>query len=245
MRLDLVAADAVERARRNRPGVSSRPTSRSRSSTARRPLSSARSRTCSTTRPSGARPAVRSKSSCVTARSSCATTAPGSTTRTFPYVFDRFYRARSARGPAGLGPRPRRSTRRSGRGRRHAHAPAAERPPPGLRHFSRDLSGRSHRALVRSAENPRPKGAAHGEADEAQGCSGSGGRSRGRRRRRRRSRPRQLSPKRGEQGDRQRRREAARRQSQQAQRGAQEAPSRTGSTRPSRPAGSARLRATR
>ena len=58
VRLDLVAADAIERTRRNRPGdrVRDRPGRVDRLRRARR-RSSARSPTCSTTRPSGARPA--------------------------------------------------------------------------------------------------------------------------------------------------------------------------------------------
>ena len=63
VRLDLLAADAVERARRNRPGRHVLDaTSRSPSSTASRGRSSARSRTSSTTRRSGARPGPRSRS---------------------------------------------------------------------------------------------------------------------------------------------------------------------------------------
>ena len=64
------------------PRSPSRPTSRSRWSTAPRRRSSARSRTCSTTRPSGARRAARSRSASTAARSRCATTARGSPRRT-------------------------------------------------------------------------------------------------------------------------------------------------------------------
>ena len=81
----------------------------------------------------------RSRSASATARSPCATTAPGSPRRTCRYVFDRFYRARTARGmpgsglglaivQAGRGGPRRPGRRRARRGRRHAHAPAAERP---------------------------------------------------------------------------------------------------------------------
>ena len=84
-------ARAAEPARR----LLRRPTSRSRPSTARRPRSSARLRTCSTTRPSGARPAARSRSASVPARSPSVTTAPGSPRRTCPTSST----ASTARGP--------------------------------------------------------------------------------------------------------------------------------------------------
>ena len=83
VRLDLLAADAVERTRRNRESTWSR-ISRSLSSTASRQASSAPWPTCSTTPPSGARRTDRWSSASGTARSSCATTARGSTTPTSP-----------------------------------------------------------------------------------------------------------------------------------------------------------------
>ena len=83
VRLDLVAAEAVERAQRNRPGRDVHLRSGGDRSFAASPRrSSAQSGTCSTTRPSGARPAARSSWPSRTGRSSCAITALGSPTRT-------------------------------------------------------------------------------------------------------------------------------------------------------------------
>ena len=83
VRLDLVTADAIERTRRNRPGVTFKPElaeSMIRGRSRRR--SSVQSRTCSTTRRNGARRTARSKSRSATASSPCVTTGRGSTRKT-------------------------------------------------------------------------------------------------------------------------------------------------------------------
>ena len=65
--------------------------------------SRSRSGTCWTTRPSSARPAPRSRCACGPASSPCAITARASRPADLPHVFDRFYRAPSARGVPGSG----------------------------------------------------------------------------------------------------------------------------------------------
>jgi hypothetical protein len=82
IRLDLLTADAVERARRNRPESPSSPSSKSPWCTAYLPRSSAPSPTCSTTPRSGARRTAKSRSPSAMVTSPFATTARGSTRRT-------------------------------------------------------------------------------------------------------------------------------------------------------------------
>ena len=77
---------------------------RSRRSSAASPsASAARSRTCSTTRSSGARPAGGSRSTCADGTLAIRDHGPGFDEADLPHVFDRFYRADSARGMPGSG----------------------------------------------------------------------------------------------------------------------------------------------
>ncbi len=138
VRLDLVAGDAVERTRRNRPGVSIK-TDFEESLVHGVPETIDRAvgnllDNAAKWSPPGGEVEIVVRDGEVTVRDH----GPGIDDEDLPYVFDRFYRARSARGPAGLGPRPRdrapgrgvarrhRRRRASGR-RRHAHALPPER----------------------------------------------------------------------------------------------------------------------
>ena len=104
VRLDLLVADAVERARRNRPGgrLHRRPRA-SRSSTASRRRSSARSGNlldnAAKWSPAGGEVEVAVRDGRLVVRDH----GPGIADEDLPYVFDRFYRARSARGMPGSG----------------------------------------------------------------------------------------------------------------------------------------------
>ena len=96
------SAEAVERARRNRPGVAFELDAEESVVHGVPGRSSGRSRTCSTTRRSGARPTGRSRWPCggeLTVRDH----GPGIADEDLPHVFDNFYRAPSARGMPGSG----------------------------------------------------------------------------------------------------------------------------------------------
>ena len=130
VRLDLVAAEAIERTRRNRPGVDVQPAARgvARARRSRR-RSSAPSRTCSTTRRSGARRAARSTSTVHDGELAVRDHGPGIAEEDVPFIFDRFYRAPSARSMPGLGPRPR--DRAPGRRGARRHRSSVEAPEGG------------------------------------------------------------------------------------------------------------------
>jgi two-component system sensor histidine kinase MprB len=103
VRLDLLAADAVERARRNRPGVAF--TTRFEESvvhgvsgTIERAISNLLDNAAKWS-PPGAEVEVEVRENRVTVRDH----GPGIADEDLPYVFDRFYRARSARGMPGSG----------------------------------------------------------------------------------------------------------------------------------------------
>ncbi len=103
MRLDLLAADAVERARRNRPGVPFA-TSLQESvvhgvpGTIERAISNLLDNAAKWS-PPGAEVEVDVRDDRVVVRDH----GPGIADEDLPYVFDRFYRARSARGMPGSG----------------------------------------------------------------------------------------------------------------------------------------------
>jgi two-component system sensor histidine kinase MprB len=103
VRLDLVAADAVERTRRNRPGVVFRTeleesSVRGVSATLERAIGNLLDNAAKWSPPGGeVEVAVRAGE--VTVRDH----GPGIAEEDLPYVFDRFYRARSARGLPGSG----------------------------------------------------------------------------------------------------------------------------------------------
>ena len=145
VRLDLLVADAVERARRNRPEVAysvelEPAVVQGVPATIERAvgnlLDNAAKWSPRRRRGRGRRSA--------TGGSRCETTALASPDEDLPYVFDRFYRARGARGMPGIRARAgdrssggrvarRRRGRRACRGRWHAHgAHARRRPGPGV-----------------------------------------------------------------------------------------------------------------
>ena len=104
MRLDLVAAEAVERARRNRPGVAFELTLEESlvhgvPGQIERAISNLLDNAAKWSPPGGT---VEVDGARRRGRR-CATTAPGSPTEDLPHVFDRFYRAPSARGMPGSG----------------------------------------------------------------------------------------------------------------------------------------------
>ena len=138
VRLDLVAADAVERTRRNRPGVSFK-TDFEESLVNGVPATIDRAvgnllDNAAKWSPPGGEVEIAVRGAEVTVRDH----GPGIDEEDLPYVFDRFYRARSARGQPGSGlglaivtpgrrvPRRQRRRRAPG-GRRHAHALPPER----------------------------------------------------------------------------------------------------------------------
>jgi two-component system sensor histidine kinase MprB len=103
VRLDLVTADAIERAERNRPGVSIKPdlretTVRGAPRTIERAVSNLLDNAAKWS-PPGAAIEVAVRDGEVTVRDH----GPGIAESDLPYVFDRFYRAPSARGTPGSG----------------------------------------------------------------------------------------------------------------------------------------------
>jgi two-component system sensor histidine kinase MprB len=103
VRLDLLAADAVERARRNRPGVAfttrfEETVVRGVPGTIERAISNLLDNAAKWS-PPGAEVEVEVREDRVTVRDH----GPGIADEDLPYVFDRFYRARSARGMPGSG----------------------------------------------------------------------------------------------------------------------------------------------
>jgi two-component system sensor histidine kinase MprB len=103
VRLDLLAADAVERARRNRPGVAfttrfDETVVRGVPGTIERAISNLLDNAAKWS-PPGAEVEVEVREDRVTVRDH----GPGIADEDLPYVFDRFYRARSARGMPGSG----------------------------------------------------------------------------------------------------------------------------------------------
>ena len=103
VRLDLLTADAVERARRNRPGVEfsaelEETVVRGVPATIERAIANLLDNAAKWT-PSGGEVEVRVRDGRLTVRDH----GPGIADEDLPYVFDRFYRARSARGMPGSG----------------------------------------------------------------------------------------------------------------------------------------------
>ncbi len=139
VRLDLLAADAVERTRRNRPGVEFE-TDFEESLVHGVPASIERAvanllDNAAKWSPPDGEVEVTVKDGEVVVRDH----GPGIDEADLPYVFDRFYRASSARGMPGSGlglaivrqvaeSHGGERSRRAGRGRRHAHEPPPERP---------------------------------------------------------------------------------------------------------------------
>ena len=135
VRLDLVTADAIERTRRNRPGVSFKPDLeesliRGVPATIERAVSNLLDNAAKWS-PPGGEVEVTVRDGELTVRDH----GPGIDEADLPFVFDRFYRAPSARGHAGLGARAGdrppggRGARRHGRRRprrRRRHADAAD-----------------------------------------------------------------------------------------------------------------------
>ncbi len=143
VRLDLVAADAVERTRRHRPGVTFN-TDLAESVVRGVPASLERAignvlDNAAKWSPPGGEVDVQVANGTVVVRDR----GPGIDEADMPYVFDRFYRSSVGEDDAGLGPRPgdrpaggaiarRHGDRRAGRGRRHSRHDAPERRPAEL-----------------------------------------------------------------------------------------------------------------
>ena len=127
VRLDLVTAGAIERTRRNRPGVAFTPDLeetmiRGVPSTIERAISNLLDNAAKWS-PPGGEIEVTVRDGDVVVRDH----GPGIDADDLPFVFDRFYRAPSARGLPGSGPRPRdRAPGRRG-SRRHGHGRARRR----------------------------------------------------------------------------------------------------------------------
>ena len=104
VRLDLVTEEAIRRTTRNHPEVPIERRARAVERwSGRRRASSARSRTCSTTRPSGAPPARPSRCKLAGGELTVRDHGPGIADDDVPHVFERFYRATSARSMPGSG----------------------------------------------------------------------------------------------------------------------------------------------
>ena len=156
VRLDLVDRGRDPAARRATiPRCRSRPSSRRRRWSGSRRASSARSRTCSTTPPSGAPPAAAVEVKLADGELTVRDHGPGIAEEDVPHVFERFYRATSARSMPGSGlglaivqqvaeAHGGTISRRGGARRRHAHAPAA---PP--RNGGRRDDGSERQGLLR------------------------------------------------------------------------------------------------
>ena len=150
VRLDLVAADAVERTRRNRPGISFK-TDFAESLVHGVPATLDRAvgnllDNAAKWSPPGGEVEIAVRGGEVTVRDH----GPGIDDEDLPYVFDRFYRAPLGPRAAGLGPRPRDrqagrrgsrrdSRRRAPRRRRHPHALPPQRLRVGVRPRSKSV----------------------------------------------------------------------------------------------------------
>ena len=104
VRVDEIVSAAVERTRRRAPRADRLGDRRADAGAAARATGSpARWPTCSTTPPSGASQAARSRSRCPTATLTVRDHGPGFHEEDLPFVFDRFHRARDARSKPGSG----------------------------------------------------------------------------------------------------------------------------------------------
>ena len=260
VRLDLLTADAVERARRDRPGVDVRDESRrSRSFGAFPPRSSGRSRNlldnAAKWSPPGGEVEVGVENGTVTVRDH----GPGIADEDLPFVFDRFYRSRSARTMpgSGLGLAIVRQTAEA-----HGGSVIAERAEGGgtrviLRAHGRPehrFEGRRsrHRGFLEPSQRrlrvglsgplvswvmwqPHPdEGGKHAQTPQEDGHRRRRGSGRRRRRRSGDRRDGRALAEAGERGDRQGRGQGARRRAERAHRRAQEGaqePGRRGSGR--------------
>ena len=141
VRLDLATADAIERTRRNRPGISFKPDLqesmvRGVPSTIERAISNLLDNAAKWSPPDG-EIEVSVRDGELTVRDH----GPGIDPDDLPFVFDRFYRAPSARGHAGIGARARDRPAGCGGSRRHRHRRGGRR----WRHADAALAARAER----------------------------------------------------------------------------------------------------
>ena len=149
VRLDLLVADAVDRARRNRRRSRTRPRSRPRRYVESRPPSIAPWSNlldnAAKWSPAGAEVEVAVRGGSLVVRDH----GPGIADEDLPYVFDRFYRARAARGMPGSGSvRDRAAGRRVSRGRRRRRARGGRRHAHGA-HAWRDRESEAATEVIR------------------------------------------------------------------------------------------------